>query len=194
MMKTMRFPAALVALALASATVAEAQVFTPSFASPRSAGDYGLYVSSGPGDFSVEGVFRRDLGIHDAGFRAGVASADGPLFLLGADLRSPFNIEGFPLLFAFTAGLQTMFGDGAAHFGGTVGTTLGYTFVPGDFSFTPYVNPRLGLLAGDGRDGIDAVFLGDVGVDFTFAPGVVFRLSFGLGRETADWGLGVGWR
>jgi hypothetical protein len=38
------------------------------------------------------------------------------------------------------------------------------------------------------------VFLADVGVDFTFAPGVVFRLAFGLGRETADWGLGVGWR
>jgi hypothetical protein len=193
-MRSVRFPAVLLALVVGGGSVAEAQVFTPSYASPRSAGDYGLYVNSGPGDFSVEGVFRTDLGIHDAGFRAGVASADGALFLLGADLRSPFNIQDFPVLFAFVAGVQTMFGQGSAEFGGTVGATVGYTFVPGDFSFTPYVHPRLGLLAGEARDGIDAVFLTDMGIDFTFAPGVVFRVSFGLGRETADWGLGVAWR
>lgn len=191
----MRFPVILLLVLTAiSAGAAQAQVFTPSYASPRSAGDYGLYVNSGPGDFSVEGVFRRDLGIHDAGFRAGVANADGALFLVGADLRSPFNIEDFPVLFAFVAGAQAAIGQGPAHFGGTVGATVGYTFVPGDFSFTPYVHPRLGLLAGGGRDGIDAALLGDIGIDFTFAPGVVFRLSFGLGNETADWGLGVAWR
>jgi hypothetical protein len=193
--KNIGLPATLLALVVAGADVAEAQVFTPSYASPRSAGDYGLYVSSGPGDFAIEGVIRSDLGIHDAGFRGGVASADGALFLLGADLRSPFNIQDFPILFAFVAGVQSLFGqEDSPAFGGTVGSTVGYTFVPGDFSFTPYVHPRLGLLAGEGRDGIDAVFLADLGIDFTFAPGVVFRLSLGLGHETANWGLGVAWR
>ncbi len=192
----------LLAAVFTGVEVAEAQVFTPSYLSPRSAGDYGIYINDGPGDFSVEGVMRIDLGIHDFGIRGGVASGndvrplpdtDGAHILLGADIRSPFQVEDVPIEFAFGAGAQGILGE-ASQLGGTVGVTIGYTFVPGDFTFTPYVHPRLGVFGGDGFDGLEASFLGDIGIDFAFAPGVNFRLGFGLGNETANWGLGVSWR
>ncbi|MGH7458027.1 MAG: hypothetical protein ACREKN_02945 [Longimicrobiaceae bacterium] len=191
---------AALALAAVAAPAAEAQIFTPGYASPRSVGDLGLYLSDGPGgplggDFAVEGIFRQDVGGYDVGLRAAVADADttGTRALLGADLRSPFTIEGVPVEFAFTSGIQANLGEGGSELGSTAGLTAGYTFVPGTISFTPYLNPRVAFIGGSGRDDLDIEVLADLGVDVFFSQGVAFRLGFGLGEPVAHWGLGVSW-
>jgi len=178
---------------LACASAVSAQIFTPSYTSPRSVGDFGIYVADGPGSFSLEGILRTGLGAYDFGFRGGMAAGDPAHALIGVDLRNPFTITGAPLDFAFTAAFQGIVGeDGQA--GGGVGITIGSTFVPGDFTFTPYAHPRFALIGGrDGRSGLDGRVLADIGLDFEFQP-VTFKLAFGLASPTPSWGLGVSWR
>lgn len=178
-----------------SASVAEAQIYTPSYLSPRSTGDVGLYINDGPGDFSLEGILRTDAGGYDVGFRGGLStSSNGLIGLVGADLRSPFTAEDIPLEFAFTAGTQALISSNS-RIGATVGVSAGSTFVPGDFSVTPYIHPRLLLLGGSGVDGLNADIAADIGVDFHFQPNVSFRLAIPLSTPPfSAWGLGVSWR
>jgi hypothetical protein len=106
---------AAVVAALICASSLAAQIYTPSYASPRSMGDFGVYVADGPGNFSLEGILRSGLGAYDFGFRGGVATGVGPgddtYALVGVDMRNPFTITGAPLDFAFTAAFQGMIGD-----------------------------------------------------------------------------------
>jgi hypothetical protein len=187
---------AAVVAALVCASSLAAQIYTPSYASPRSMGDFGVYVADGPGNFSLEGILRSGLGAYDFGFRGGVATGVGPgddtYALVGVDMRNPFTITGAPLDFAFTAAFQGMIGDDSRA-GGAVGITTGYTFVPGDFRFTPYIHPRFALLSDRGESGLDGRVLADLGLDFEFQP-MTFRLAFGLSSPTPSWGLGVSWR
>lgn len=171
----------------------QAQVFTPTFMAPRPAGDVGIYVSDGPGDFSIEGIWRQHFGGYDLGFRGGVASADDAALLVGAELRNPLQLTGAPISLAFTAGLQAVIGDRTGA-GFQAGLTAGHTFVPGNFSITPYLHPRIGLVSRPERDGLDANILADVGFDFDFQPNLSFRIGLGLANETASWGIGLAWR
>ncbi len=174
------------------ARAAHAQVYTPTYMAPRPSSDLGLYLSSGPGSFALEGIWRRHLGGYDLGFRAGVANEQNATLLVGAELRNPFAVTGAPVDFAFTAGVQAKVSrDAEAGF--LAGLSVGHTFVPGTFRFTPYIHPRVGLVSG-GRDGLTARVLADIGLNFDFQPNLSFRVGFGLARETADWGVGLAWR
>ena len=63
MVESFRWVLLLAVLAvLGSVGALEAQVFTPTFMAPRSSSDVGIYLSDGPGDFSVEGIWRRRFG------------------------------------------------------------------------------------------------------------------------------------
>jgi hypothetical protein len=181
-------------LVAGAAQRAQAQIFTPTYLAPRSGGDLGLYLNDGPGDFSLEGIWRRDLGGYDLGLRGGVGSVgDDAALLVGADLRNPLSVAEVPLDFAFTAGVQAVVASRSAA-GVQIGVSAGHTFVPGDFSVTPYIHPRLALLSGFRDRDLNARVLADIGFDFAFQPNLTFRLAFGLGRETADWGIGLAWR
>lgn len=172
----------------------EAQVYTPTYMAPNSGGDLGIYLSDGPGDFAIEGIWRRNFGGYDLGFRAGIADRDDASLLLGAELRNPLSVTGAPLDFAFTAGLQALVSDDTRA-GFQAGVTIGKSFVPGDFTVTPYIHPRAGLVSGLRRDDdLEATLLADIGFDFAFQPNLSFRIGLGLGDETAGWGVGLAWR
>jgi hypothetical protein len=186
--------ALVLAVATAVATTLEAQIYTPTYMAPSSGGDLGIYLSDGPGDFAIEGIWRRDLGGYDLGFRAGIADREDATLLIGAELRNPLTVAGAPLDFAFTAGVQALVSDDTRA-GFQAGLTLGKSFVPGDFTVTPYVHPRVGLVSGLGRDDdLEATLLADIGFDFAFQPNLTFRIGLGLGDETAGWGVGLSWR
>lgn len=185
--------AAAVALS-ALAEQARAQVFTPTFQSTRRGGsDIGLYLSDGPGDLAVEGVWRRGFGSGDLGLRAGFADIGSGDVLLGADWRQPLALGTAPVDLALTFGAQGAFGD-VDGIGGQVGVDFGHTFAQPGVSITPYVHPRLALVSAL-ADNADAELdvLADIGADFDFAPNLSLRVGVNLG-DGADWGIGLAWR
>lgn len=181
---------AAVALALASAEPARAQVFTPTFQAPtRGGSDIGLYISDF-GDIAIEGIARRSVGSYDLGLRLGIAD---DVILAGLDTRSPLRLAGTaPLDLALTFGGQGVFGDGTA-FGAQVGLSVGHTFAAPELSITPYIHPRASVFFGDV---IDEGFhpQADVGVDVAFRPNLILRFGANLADEGADWGLGLSFR
>jgi hypothetical protein len=184
--------AAAVALS-ALAEQARAQVFTPTFQSTRRGSDIGLYLSDGPGDLAVEGIWRRGFGTGDLGLRAGFADIGSGDVLLGADWRQPLALGTAPIDLALTFGAQGAFGD-VDGIGGQVGIDFGHTFAQPGLSITPYVHPRLAVVSAL-SDNADAELdvLADIGADFDFAPNLSLRLGVNLG-DGADWGIGLAWR
>ncbi len=173
---------------------AEGQVFTPSYMAPRAAADVGVYLSEGPGDFAIEGIWRTRQGGYDLGLRAGIADTYDLGLLIGGELRDPIS-TGSPLDLALTGaaqGLIIMDGDSGVGFAG--GLTLGHTFDAGDLSFTPYLHPRVAVIAGFGPDDVDLELLADFGVDIRLSQSLDLRFGFGFGDYTADWGVGFAWR
>lgn len=183
------------ALAIGAVNVSEAaaQVFTPTFQPPRGGGNVGVYVSDGPGDFAVEGIFRQGARTSDLGFRVGLADVgDGLGVLVGADLRNPLALGTAPIDFALTLGGQGLLGDNSG-FGFQGGLSIGSTFRAQGFNFTPYIHPRLALVNEIGeRDDLGLDVRADVGFDLAF-PTFVFRFGANLGRG-ADFGFGVAFR
>ncbi len=175
---------------------AAAQVFTPTFQPPRGGGNIGVYLSDGPGDFAIEGIFRQGARTSDLGFRVGLADVgDGLGVLVGADLRNPLALGTAPVDFALTLGGQGLLGD-ISGFGFQGGLSIGSTFRAQGFNFTPYIHPRLALVNeidnNRGQDGLDLDVRADVGFDLTF-PTFIFRFGANLGRG-ADFGVGVAFR
>jgi hypothetical protein len=184
----------LAALALVGlwAVAADAQVFTPTFMSPQRSADVGVYLSDGPGDFSVEGIWRRNLGTYDLGFRAGIADVRGLVVLVGAEFRTPLDVADAPVDVALVGGVQGAFGDrSAAGFQG--GVTIGVPVTEGSLTFVPYIHPRLAILSNFGREDFDLDPLADIGFDLLLPQNLRFRVGFGLGRPTARWGVGFSW-
>jgi hypothetical protein len=182
------------ALVLAAAGSAEAQIYTPSYSSPRPASETGIYLNSGPGNFSAEGLWRRWMGSYDFGLRGGVASVDNVALLLGAQLRGPVQTTA-PLLLAWTADAQGVVGDRSG-FGAGFGISVG-ALVPGEVTFVPYIHPRVAVVTplrtgGGGDAGLE--LLADFGVDVVMRPNLTFRFALGLGGPTADFGVGFAWR
>lgn len=187
-------------LALATAAVslaplrALAQVFTPTFLAPRAGSSVGVYLSDSPGDLAVEGILRSSFGGYDLGFRGGIMDIGGAQLTLGGELRNPLRLGTAPVDIAFTAGIQGVFGD-ADLLGLQGGLSIGHTFVPGDFIFTPYIHPRLALADRVGPDDdLEADLLADVGLDFDFRSGISLRIGIGLEDLGSDWGVGLSWR
>jgi hypothetical protein len=194
-------PLAAVLVATLIAGTAQAQVFSPPFQSPIPANDFGVYVSD-IGELAVEGIWRRpSRGGSDIGIRAGYANVGGGALMLGLETRNPVVLAGAPIGLAFTAAGQGVVGGGTSLLGGQVGFTAGQRLDAGTFTVTPYIHPRLALVAdlshGDqtvnGEDEVDLDVRADIGADFDFASGVSLRLDFNL-ADGADWGIGLAWR
>lgn len=201
-MKHMRTAAALALSAgLLAAPAARAQVYTPPFMSPVPTSDFGVYVSD-VGDLGVEGIWRRPArGGSDLGLRAGYADVGDGALMLGIEVRNPVVLAGAPIGLAFTAGGQVLAGD-AVRLGGQVGFSAGQAINMESFTVTPYIHPRLALVASPGNDDDSGLEEGDdveldvradVGADFGFASGITLRLDFNLAKG-ASWGLGLAWR
>jgi hypothetical protein len=198
-MKQMRIAAALALTAALCAGAAQAQVYSPPFMSPTPTSDFGVYVSD-VGDLAVEGIWRRISRGGDIGLRAGYADVGDGALMLGIELRNPVVLAGAPIGLAFTAGAQGLLGEDP-RVGGQVGFTAGQALPAGTFTVTPYIHPRLALVASPGSndnglndDGneVDLDVRADIGADFDFASGVSLRLDINL-AEGASWGLGLAW-
>jgi hypothetical protein len=173
------------------ASTAQAQVFTPTFTSSRLINEIGVYVSDGPGDLALEGVWRSG----PIGLRVGwVDHTAGGLLSLGGELRTPIVVPEPPLGLAFTAGAQGLLGDLNAG-GVQAGLSAGYTFMGTGVAFTPYMHPRIGMInhLGPNRDWEFEV-MADVGVDVELHNNVVVRLGVALDDVGSNWGVGVSWR
>lgn len=191
-------------LALGAALIAgtaQAQVFSPPFQSPIPASDFGVYVSD-VGEIGVEGIWRRPArGGSDIGIRAGYADVGDGALMLGLETRNPVVLAGAPIGLAFTAAGQGVVGEGTTLLGGQVGFSAGQRIPAGNFSVTPFIHPRLALVAdlADDDDGIDddndidLDVRADIGADFDFAAGLSLRLDFNL-ADGANWGIGLAWR
>lgn len=189
--------------ALAAALLAgqaQAQVFTPPFMSPTPTSDFGVYVSD-IGDLGIEGIWRRpSRGGSDIGLRAGYADVNDGALMLGLEVRNPVILAGAPIGLAFTAGGQGIIGEGTTAVGGQVGFSAGQALPGSGFTVTPYVHPRLSVVADiDDEDTVedeselDIDVRADLGADFNFASGLTLRIDFNL-ADGATWGLGLAWR
>jgi hypothetical protein len=200
-MKHIRIAAALALTAALSAGTARAQVYTPPFMSPTPTSDFGVYVSD-LGDVAIEGIWRRLSRGGDIGLRAGYADTNEGALMLGIELRNPVILAGAPIGLAFTAGAQGLIGDNP-RVGGQVGFVAGQPLPAGTFTVTPYIHPRLAIVASPGGDDdnglaeddddVDLDVRADIGADFDFASNVSLRFGINL-AEGASWGLGLAWR
>lgn len=174
--------------------VLEAQTFTPTFMAPYASSDVGVYLSDGPGDFAIEGIWRGNYGGQDLGLRGGVADTDDLSILVGAEIRHPVALAA-PLAIAVTGSAQGVFGD-AEGVGFLVGLTGGYRFGDPSLSFTPYLHPRIGLVKELGGGDFDLELLADFGLDVRLSPQLDLRFGVNIDsqRGAADWGVGFAWR
>lgn len=189
-MKRWMFAKGIAAAIVLSAVSLEAQVFTPTYQSPRIVNEMGGYLSDGPGDLALEGIWRGG----PLGLRVGYADVlDGVLSISG-ELRSPLAAGGVPLGLAFTAAAQGLIGDRSA-VGIQGGLTAGYTFSPDGLMITPYIHPRIAGVNGFGRnDSFELELLADIGVDVEFYNNMLLRFGFSLDDVGADWGVGLSLR
>jgi hypothetical protein len=179
---------AVVAGALAMAAgAADAQVFTPSYQAPVVMNDLGVYLSDGPGDLTLEGIWRGG----PLGLRVGYVDAADGLLSLGADARMPLAA---PIDIAFTAGAQGLIGDADA-VGVQAGLSIGERFVNPGVALTPYIHPRIALIDGFAEDDdFEAELIADLGLDAEFASSLILRISVGLGDDSPGVGVGLAWR
>ena len=121
------------------------------------------------------------------------------LVSVGGEVRVPLTA---PIDIAFTAGAQGLIGD-TPRVGGQVGFVAGQPLPAGTFTVTPYIHPRLAIVASPGGDDdnglaeddddVDLDVRADIGADFDFASNVSLRFGINL-AEGASWGLGLAWR
>jgi len=189
----------IVALAALFAGQAHAQVFSPPFMSPVPSSDVGVYLSD-VGELAIEGIWRRpSRGGSDLGIRAGYADVNDGALMVGLEVRNPVVLAGAPIGLAFTAGGQALVGDGTSALGGQVGFTAGQALPAEGFTITPFIHPRLAVVAdldddnAAEEDDLDLDVRADLGADFTFASGIALRVDFNL-ADGASWGLGLAWR
>lgn len=187
--KNWMMPAAVAGALAMTAGAADAQVFTPSYQSPVIMNDLGVYISDGPGDLALEGIWRGG----PLGLRIGfVDAADDDLLSIGGELRAP--VADAPIDVAFTAGGQALLGDFDA-FGVQGGVSVGQRFVTTGVALTPYIHPRIALIDGFGEnDDMEAELLAELGLDAEFASNLIFRLNLRLSDGSPDVGVGLAWR
>lgn len=166
-----------------------AQVFTPTYQSPRLLNELGIYLSDGPGDLAFEGIWRGG----PVGLRVGFADARDGLLMVGGELRTPIPLADAPLGLAFTAAAQGLVGDDSA-VGIQGGLTAGHTFRGNGVFFTPYLHPRIGAVKGFNDDDFEFEVMADLGVDVEFWTNALLRLGITLDDVGAAWGVGISWR
>jgi hypothetical protein len=178
------------ALALVFAGTSQAQVFTPTYTSPRLLDEFSFAVADRPGDVALEGLWRGG----PLGVRVGYTDMEGGLLSVGGELRNQIPMPGAPVGLAFTAGAQGMFGDENA-IGFQTGLSAGHTFVGTGLAVTPYIHPRVGLINSFAMDSYEVRALADAGVDVEFHNNLLVRFGANIGENVgSNWGVGVGWR
>lgn len=186
--KTSMIPAAVAGALAMGARTADAQVFTPSYQAPVVMNDLGIYLSDGPGDMALEGIYRAG----PLGLRVGFVDAGDDLLTIGGEVRTP--LESAPIDVAFTAAAQGLIGDLDA-IGLQAGLSIGQRFVNPGVALTPYIHPRIALIDGLATDDdFEAELLAELGLDAEFASNLILRLSIGLSDESPDVGVGLAWR
>jgi len=175
---------------LVIASTAQAQVFTPTYNSPRLLNEIGVYLHDGPGDLGVEGIWRAG----PLGLRVGFVDIGDGYLTVGGEIRNPIRVAGAPLGLAFTAGAQGLIGDDSA-VGLQAGLSAGYTFVGEGLAVTPYIHPRVGVLNEIVGDDFNVALLADIGADVELANNLLVRLGVKLDDNLgSNWGVGVAWR
>ncbi len=188
------FVLTLVVSSLVSAGTASAQIFTPTYMSPIRSSDSGVYLSDGPGDFALEGIWRQGMGGFDLGLRAGLVDLGDAAVTLGGELRAPLGISTAPLAVALTGGIQGIIGEGEA-MGLQGGLSVGHAFIADGVSLTPYIHPRLAFINAFGpEDDSDLDVLADVGLDVDLSSGLSVRIGIGISDVGGDFGVGLAWR
>jgi hypothetical protein len=178
------------ALAMLVATSAQAQVFTPTFTSPRMVNEVAVNLNDGPGDLGVEGMWRGG----PIGLRVGYVDWRGGLLSIGGEYRNPLPMAGAPLGLGFTLGAQALFGDDNA-LGFQGGLTAGHTFMGQGLAFTPYIHPRIGLINHPGgSDNFEIEVLAEVGFDIEFWTNLLLHFGASLDGVGSNWGVSLGWR
>src|SRR5688572_28909911 len=179
-------PAALAGALAMGAEAADAQLFTPSYQAPVVMNDLGIYLSDGPGDLAVEGIWRGG----PLGLRIGFVDSDpDDLLSLGGEVRLP--MESAPIGVAVTLGAQALLGDQDA-FGGQAGVTIGHRFVNPGVALTPYFHPRVALIDGfQENDDLETELLAELGLDAEFASNLILRLNFRVSGGNPDVGVGL---
>jgi hypothetical protein len=192
-MKRTLLAAAALAAAMMGASALEAQVFTPTYTSPRLTNDIGIYLNDGPGSLGVEGIWRGGpLGLRVGYIDAGGGS--GGLIGIGAELRNALPMAAAPMALAFVAGAQGALGDNGG-VGVQGGLSAGYTFLPQGMAITPYIHPRLALVRNIGpSDDFGVEVLADLGFDVELANRMIVRFGANLGGIGSSWGVGLAWR
>jgi hypothetical protein len=181
---------AVVGVAMLTATSVQAQVFTPTFTSPRMVNELAVNLNDGPGDLGVEGMWRGG----PLGLRVGYVDWYDGLLSIGGEFRNPLPMAGVPLGLALTLGGQALFGDSNA-VGLQGGVTAGYTFIGSGLAFTPYLHPRIGLINGiGGDDDFELEVLADVGFDLEFWTNLLVHFGVKLDDIGSNWGVSIGWR
>jgi hypothetical protein len=184
-------------LLLVSAARLEAQAWdAPSFFSPRSHDDLGLYAFVPEhGSWGVQAIWRQS-GNLNLGVRAGLGD---DLVLLGAEFYGPLPLAASPLMLAWQVGLGAGFNDRTllrVPAGVSIGLDLG---AEGSPQLLPYVFPRVALEVaavdvGDREETeVDLGFAIDLGADFTMSPEIVLRGGVTLADRSA-FGVGVAYR
>jgi hypothetical protein len=180
------------ALALVFAGTSQAQVFTPTYTSPRLINEFSFAAADRPGDLALEGLWRGG----PLGVRVGYTGGDAGLLSVGGELRNQIPMDGAPVGLAFTAGAQGLFGDDNA-VGLQTGISAGHTFMGTGVAVTPYIHPRIGLINDLGADNFEVRALADAGVDVEFHNNLIVRFGANLGdtgNVGSNWGVGIGWR
>jgi hypothetical protein len=189
MKRTLLAVAAVVAATM-GASALEAQVFTPTYTSPRLTNDIGIYLNDGPGNLGVEGIWRGG----PLGLRVAYIDAAGGLIGIGGELRNPLPTAAAPMALAFVAGAQAALGDNGG-VGVQAGLSAGYTFLPQGMAITPYIHPRLALVRNIGpADDFDVEVLADLGFDVELANRMIVRFGANLGSIGSSWGIGLAFR
>jgi hypothetical protein len=172
------------------ASTAQAQVFTPTYQSPRLVNELGVYLHDGPGDLGVEGIWRAG----PLGLRVGYVDLLDGYLSVGGELRNPIAVAGAPLGLAFTAAAQGLIGDESG-VGIGAGLSAGYTFTGEGLAITPYIHPRIGLINPVDSDDFSVELLADVGADVELTNNLLIKLGVRLDDNLgSNWGIGLGWR
>ena len=169
---------------------------TPSFFSPRSHDDLGLYgFVPEHGDWALAAIWRQS-GRLNLGVRAGVGDR---LVLLGAEFYGPLQLPESPLLLAWQVGFGAGFDDVTLlriPAGLSAGFDLGTRGGP---QLTPYVFPRLALELAAWNEGdqerthTDLAFALDLGADLNLTPDLILRAGATIADRNAI-GVGVAYR
>lgn len=195
-MRTFMIALAMGFLATGNAS-AQAYWDSPSFMSPQSHNDLGVYyIDADELDWGLQGIWRQ-TGNLNLGVRGGLGEtvAGQTSITVGAEFFGGLNRAGpsFPLDVSWTLGAGASFVDDVVLFSVPLGLSVGARLSAGQLALTPYVHPRLSVdvFANDDFSETDLSIPVDLGVDIALGQRAIFRVGATLGDRGHE-ALGIG--